>query len=211
MTNEDKLPALYEALAKAQAEFEQIRPNAIGGNHSNRYADLGAIIAATRPALNRNGIALVQTVDSSGDKVVIETVLYHKDGGVLRSEPTSIPVAPGGGMNAAQARGSAITYGRRYSLAAFLGVAADDDDDGDAAGSSGKTSGQNDQTPAKFVLTQDEVDKARAAALRGVEAYKTYFEGLAREVRQELSRSGWHSQLKTDAQKADSLKGAADE
>lgn len=120
---------LYAALAQAQAEFATIPKNKTNPAFHSKYADLEAILQTVRPVLNRHGIFLYQTTQSDGAFVTVETVLVHASGAELRSGPLTVPVAG----RTAQAVGSAITYGKRYSLSGFLGVSADDDDDGNAA------------------------------------------------------------------------------
>ena len=55
--------------------------------------------------------------------VELETLLIHASGQWV-ADTLAVPVNPG----SAQAVGSAITYARRYALAAFVGVAPEDDD-----------------------------------------------------------------------------------
>lgn len=123
--------ALIKALAAAQAEFDTPQKNCVNPAFRSRYADIAAILAAVRPALNKHGLALVQQVDSTPDGVSVSTHLYHVDGGKLSSGVITIPLDRS--RNAAQALGSARTYACRYSLASFLGISAEDDDDGNSA------------------------------------------------------------------------------
>jgi hypothetical protein len=119
--------ALAAALSEAQAAFPAIpRDKEVtvqtktGGTYTFKYAPLEVILAAVRKPLTDNGLALVQTFDD-GDLV---TTLFHKDGGAV-SGRLGLPEA--GTM---QALGSAITYLRRYSVVAILGIATEEDDDG---------------------------------------------------------------------------------
>jgi hypothetical protein len=126
------LGGLAGALAKAQAAFPAIpRDKEVkvtmksGGSYTFKYAPLDTILAATRKPLSDNGLALVQLLDE-GDLV---TMLLHSDGGVLSGHLT-IPMPENGTV---QELGSAITYLRRYSIQAILGIAAEEDDDGNRA------------------------------------------------------------------------------
>ena len=115
---------IFDALAAAQSEFGPVRKNAKA--NYGKYATLDEILAATRPALNRHGIFLCQKVEAADGGLTVETLLCHK-GETLTSGKLFMPITAVKGGNAAQAMGSARTYACRYSLASFLGIAADDD------------------------------------------------------------------------------------
>lgn len=120
--------AIMGALADAQGEVENAQK--AGTNpffNGNRYATLASIYDACRGALSKNGIAVVQAPFNAGNDIGVTTLLGHKSGEWMRS---SLAVKPA--KFDAQGAGSAITYLRRYSLAAMVGVAPEDDD-GNAA------------------------------------------------------------------------------
>jgi len=121
---------LAEALATAQGQFKPIKRESVNPFYKSKYADLSAIIDGTRDALAKNGLAITQTV-SVNDHVTVETMLMHKSGEWIKGSIALKPKA-----DDPQAAGSAITYGRRYSLGAILGVASEDDDDGNASAKS---------------------------------------------------------------------------
>lgn len=91
------------------------------------YADLASIIDAIRKPLSSNGISWPAGAIWTGTSIVVEAALRHESGEWMSSE-LEIPCAPD-----VKSQGSAETYGRRYLLASLCGLAADDDDDGDAA------------------------------------------------------------------------------
>lgn len=120
---------LYAALAKAQGEFKPVAKNRAvqirmkeGGTYRFEYADLEALISATRPALAANSLAIVQQV--TGDELI--TRLVHGDGDTL----TSAMSLPRMGQDP-KSYGAALTYLRRYAYSALLCLAADDDLDED--------------------------------------------------------------------------------
>jgi len=125
---------LAAALAKAQGAFTPVTKSKTAqvrsdkGNYSYTYSTLDELIAATRPALSANGLACIQHARTDGQRVVVVTELLHTSGQRLAFPEISLPA---GGTP--QAVGSALTYARRYSLSASLGVAAEEDDDGRAA------------------------------------------------------------------------------
>lgn len=126
----NEVGGLMEALAKSQAEFPPIPKNSSvkyadrgGGMINFRYADLDTILQHTRPILSRNGIAVIQYFDSAGGLDFLVTRLSWKDQwieGRLRIVCESTKP---------QDLGAVVTYMRRYSLSAMLGVTADEDDD----------------------------------------------------------------------------------
>lgn len=130
----DDVGELFDALAKAQAEFVEMSRDAEvlfedkrGNKRNFYYATLAEVLASVRPALNKHGLAILQPFD--GDRVV--TVLSL---GASRIEvDTPLPA-----WNNVQDMGSAITYIRRYQLKSLLGVNDGDDDDGNAASGTGK-------------------------------------------------------------------------
>jgi hypothetical protein len=139
---------LADALAKAQAEFKAIKKDKVatvrmrkgenaGGTYTYNYADLSSVIDATKEALSKNGLAITQPVEFQGDRLVLHTKLLHSSG---ETQSCFWPLPPA--HTPAQEMGSALTYARRYSMSAILGVASEDDDDG-AAGN------QATHTPAK--------------------------------------------------------------
>jgi len=123
----------------------------------NRYADLASVCDACLPHLSAQCIAVLQPVSANGPLVTVETILVHSSGEFIKSSLTLVAyeATKGGGFSPSdkpQSVGSAITYARRYSLSALVGVSADDDD-GNAA--SGRT------RPAPATSTTDVADDAR--------------------------------------------------
>lgn len=181
---------IYAALAKAQLAFGKITKNqtAKAGSYSYAYADLATILSTVTDALNKEGVFLSQDVTSSGNDVHCRTILYYVDGSTIVSGEIAIPAC--GGNNAAQARGSAITYARRYSLCATLGIAADDDDDGKAAG------GDQPATPTAPACPAALKARAEEAAKHGISAYESFFREIEKGERLALSQSGLHAAFK---------------
>lgn len=148
-----QIAQLADALAMAQGEMEmpdkdrEVSVKSEKGNYKFKYATMDNIVTKTRPALARHGLAVIQPVISLAGKPVVLTRLMHKSGEWLES-CMAIHV---GGNNNPQAFGSALTYARRYSYSALLGIVTDEDDDGNAA--AGNTiedrRGHNDHGPAR--------------------------------------------------------------
>ena len=134
MTNKSQtIGELAKALAKAQGEIKSALKDATNPFFKSNYADLPAIVKSCKAELAANGIAYIQTTDFSELETWLETILVHSSGEWISGRYPVRPV-----KNDPQGMGSAITYARRYSLAAMVGVVSEnEDDDGNAA--SGKT------------------------------------------------------------------------
>ena len=128
MTTSESINEIAAALAKAQAGMKNATLNKVNPHFKSKYADLAGIRDAVTPALTAVGIAVVQTLDATGEgHRFVLTRLLHTSGQWIESL-CPIPDVPD-----MQKMGSAITYARRYSLSAICGISADEDDDGNAA------------------------------------------------------------------------------
>lgn len=116
------------ALVKAQKGFSPAIKTSNNPHFRSKYADLSACVEAVIDSLNDNGIALLQMTHECQDGVIVETVFVHDSGEMLSAGKLHVPAA----KHDPQGYGSALTYGRRYSLMAACGIAPEDDD-GNAA------------------------------------------------------------------------------
>lgn len=129
MNKSDSIKEIATALAKSQAELENASKGAINPHFRSKYADLAEILNTVRPVLASHGISVMQMPSYDGGIVSVETVLAHESGEWV-SSTISAPVT----KQDAQGVGSAVTYCRRYSLAAMCGIAQEDDDANAAVG-----------------------------------------------------------------------------
>ena len=98
-----------------------------------KFADLSTVLSTVNPALAANGLAVVHTTKVEDNKNILITNLLHTSGESITSEML-LPNNIGGGGNPMHKEGGAITYCRRYSLLAILGLNAGiPDNDGDFA------------------------------------------------------------------------------
>lgn len=116
------------ALAKAQAEMGKAIKESTNPAFRSKYADLGNVMDACLPALNKHNIAVIQPIVSDVDGRFVKTILIHESGETLEC---AVPLIVG--KNDMQGLGSAITYGRRYGLMSMAGIAPEDDDGNAAA------------------------------------------------------------------------------
>ena len=118
-----EIGAISTAVSAFQGEIEQPALNRENPYFKSRYVDLSGVLKSVQKLLAKNGLAVMQIIRDND----IITLLTHKSGQWIKS------VCPIGNYKSQQDRGSAITYTKRYALCAILGIAADTDDDGNAA------------------------------------------------------------------------------
>lgn len=119
---------LFAAMAKAFATIEGATKDANNPHFKTKYADLGAVVNAIKPALVANGLWFAQVNHEQSGGVCVETILCHSTGQQFSFGKLFVPA----GKQDAQGYGSALTYARRYSLLTAFGVCPEDDD-GNAA------------------------------------------------------------------------------
>lgn len=150
MTQSENINELAGALAKAQGEIRGAVKDSTNPHFKSKYADLASVWDACRLPLSKHGLAVIQTTEPTDNgRVRVITTLAHSSGQWVRG---TLDVAPT--QNTPQGMGSALTYCRRYALAAMVGVAPDDDDDGNAA-SSRNGNGNHPPVPRPAALISD--------------------------------------------------------
>jgi len=117
------------ALSKAQAEIAGAAKDSTNPFFNSNYADLQSVWDACRGPLVKNGLCVIQTTELVGDVLFLKTTLAHSSGQYIFG---MLPIKPV--KQDPQALGSALTYGRRYALAAMVGVYQTDDDAESAMG-----------------------------------------------------------------------------
>lgn len=127
----EKTEGLYRRWVQALGEMPDSLSRQVGqiGNRKYDYTPLPNIINAIRPIMAKYGLAISQNVWRVGDEVKAQTYVYCIVGGKLSSAIISLPIIKSAGGNIAQSIGATMTYARRYSLSAFLGIATEEDTD----------------------------------------------------------------------------------
>lgn len=131
---------LATALCKAQAEIMPALKDSANPFFKSKYADLESVWNACRDPLTKNGLCVMQSINTIENQMVLMTTLAHSSGQFIRSMAPIIVT-----KMEPQAVGSAISYFRRYSLAALVGV-VQSDDDGELAQ---QRSSQKESVPAR--------------------------------------------------------------
>lgn len=126
----EQIDQLAIALAKAQSEMPTAALSNDNPFFKSKYAGLAEIVKASRPVLTKNGLSVVQQILPGNDSPhVLQTVLLHASGQWIASVMNITPL-----KTDIQSFGSYVSYLRRYSYAALVGVVAtDEDDDGESA------------------------------------------------------------------------------
>jgi hypothetical protein len=168
MKSSPTIGKLAEALAKAQGEMDAAKKDSINPHFKSKYADLAAVIDAIKEPLSKNGLSYTQLISGADDRIIIITVLMHITGEWILSE---LPLIIN--KNDMQGMLASVTYGRRCSLSAIVGIAQDDDDGNTATAkpkSENKTSSEQKQQkealPQVIGQNKDYWDKLNSEATR---------------------------------------------
>jgi hypothetical protein len=153
MSENTSQTAYSEALVKAIGELSNVAKTAANPYFKSKYAPLDAIVDATRPVLLKHGLAITQAPLFMEGMAGVETTILHK-GGYSTTTTLLLPLKD----QSPQGVGGAITYARRYSLAAVCGLATEEDLDGN------EHLPQKKQEPATAKSPVREVSKEEAKA-----------------------------------------------
>ena len=127
INSSESLDKLSEALAAFQFKFKNPPKNKTNPYFNSTYVDLADALDLIRKALSEEGLSFIQLTSAGEDRVILHTRLLHVTGQWIEG---TYPVTK---LAKAQEMGSALTYARRYALFALVGVAGEDDDDGNRA------------------------------------------------------------------------------
>ena len=186
---------LYTDLIEVQKAIPTIAKTskAVYGN----YANFDDIIKIVRPLLNEHNFVLIQkTQTQQGDQFIsigIVTELIHVSGEKVTSDPFIVPLQSEKGKSLAQTAGSILTYAKRYSLCALLGIATGDDTDGNY----GMNQQQQSNNYQNAQLTPQLEQNARNCAAQGFQVYESFFNQLSKPEKAALIYSGLHNELKS--------------
>lgn len=126
----EDIELLATALAKAQGEINVASLNKSNPYFKSKYADLLSIVSASRPALSKYGLSVVQDIISHDDgHSMLHTILLHNSGQYIESRMRINPP-----KNDIQSVSSYTTYLKRMAYSSLVGVVTgDEDDDGEIA------------------------------------------------------------------------------
>lgn len=173
---------IAKALVKAQKAITFASKDATNPHLKSKYADLPSVIDAVKVALNDAGISFTQTAGNMENlHLKLTTRLMHESGEWIE-DTMMMPMV----KQDPQGYGSALTYARRYSLAAITGL-YQDDDDGYAASNHAKAA-------------QEAAPKPPLPAARFTKAIKAIQDGTfkAEKLREDFTLSEEQIQVLTD-------------
>ena len=127
MNTSETIGHLAKALAAAQLELTNPTLNKINPHFKSKYADLASVLNSVRPVLGKHGIAIMQITETLDAAIILHTRLVHTSGEWISS---TYPVSH---IGKHQEMGAALTYAKRQALSAMVGVAGEEDDDGNEA------------------------------------------------------------------------------
>lgn len=113
------------ALGQLQSECIKVVKDSTNPHYKSKYASLSNILDIIQPVLTKHNFAYTQLPEAGK----LTTLLMHTISGEFIQTEYDLNAM----QNTPQGIGSAITYARRYSLTATLGLNIDEDDDGNAA------------------------------------------------------------------------------
>lgn len=152
MQHSESIAKIAEALAAFQSEVKDPRRDGNNPHFRSKYVQIDGLLDAVRPVLSKHGLSVVQSTGGNGQDISVTTMILHNSGEWIETDALVLKAVKADPQGA----GSAVTYGRRYGLSAALGVAWDDDDDGNAA-----------SAPRQEAAPKDD---AKTAALRKIVA-----------------------------------------
>jgi len=174
MNKSDSIAEIAGALAKAQSEIANAHKKSVNPHFRSSYADLAEVLNTVRPVFASHDMSVIQAPEYGDGIVTVETMITHSSGEWIASS-VSAPVS----KQDAQGVGSAITYCRRYGLAAMAGIAQEDDDGNGAVQGPGKAKAK--ATDAQVKTARDQIN-----ACESMDAMKKIWQALSKEEREAL-------------------------
>ena len=127
MRSSESINELAAAMIKAQGALKNPPKTKINPHFKSAYVDLSDGLTALRECFSKHDLSFIQGTSVMDGIIILNTRIVHKSGQYVESD------YPVGGFGKPQEMGSAMTYARRYALFAMVGIAGEDDDDGNAA------------------------------------------------------------------------------
>ncbi|MBR5007839.1 MAG: ERF family protein [Methanocorpusculum sp.] len=152
MNESVSIQTLFSDLVKAQAEFPTLPKDKSG--YGYKYTDLDTVISTVKPILAKHNLGFMQMLTNLDGRSAITTRIFNSSGEWIE-DTTPLPDVAMAKTNAAQNLGAAITYMKRYTLCAMLGISSDEDVDGNAQMNAPKP--QNNSKPQEMDAEKQKV------------------------------------------------------
>ena len=157
MEHSENMSKIAAALAAFQSDVKDPSRDGENPHFRSKYVQIDGLLAAVRPILAKHGLSVVQSTGGNGQDISVSTLILHTSGEWVQTDALVLKAVKADPQGA----GSAVTYGRRYSLSAALGVAWDDDDDGNAASAPPKAAPKKAEKPSKETLLRQIAEGAK--------------------------------------------------
>lgn len=184
MEKSENIAEIIKALIKIQPQLKPAIKDKANPFLKSKYADLSGVWDSCRDLLKESGLAVVQVCGIGDNGSYLETILMHESGQWISGKYPLKPVKD----DDPQAMGSAMTYARRYNLAAILGIVTDDDD---AEGAMGRQTESKPKTATRPEPQRDPAIPAPKAAtqeqLNKLDAYKK----AGKNIKIKVDTYGW--------------------
>lgn len=145
MNRSESIENIAKALVAFQGNVTNPKKTADNPFFQSKYAPLEEIINTIRPVLAKHGLSVIQLPSKTNGEIEVTTMILHESGEWIQSEPLKLKVE----KDTPQGAGSAITYARRYSLSAMLGIESEGDDDANIASGNKRKKAQNNKQLAR--------------------------------------------------------------
>ena len=170
MNTSESISKLAKAMVNFSAEVKNPPNTADNPFFKSKYAPLADVLNLMRPLLAKHGLTAIQMPGGDGQNVTVKTILLHESGEWIEGDALALRTDKA----TPQGAGSAVTYGRRYSLSAMLGISSEDEDDGQFASgpprkravAPAKPSAQNPKKGKEELITGPQVEKLFTVAGR---------------------------------------------
>jgi hypothetical protein len=176
MKTSDNVDKIIPAFIAFQGDMPSVPKDGNNPHFKSKYATLGAITEATRPHLAKHGLGYTQFMSNRDGYQLIVTRIMHISGQWMEDDGYILNPT----KNDPQGMGSAVTYARRYTLGASLGIITEDDDDGNRASEPAKPAPQP-AKPAKPLAEPDWFTENGELNENGILAAKSIADGFTWE------------------------------
>jgi hypothetical protein len=128
----ESVESLLPALIEVQGAMTTPKKSRQGqtGNQKYKYADLSDIMEILQPLFFKHNLFISHPFEVGDNWIKVSTQLRHKSGEWVESGSLVLK----GNVSNEKEQGKLLTYGKRYSLCALMGIAADEDTDGRTEG-----------------------------------------------------------------------------
>ena len=178
MKQSETIDKIIPAFIAFQSDMPSVPKDGNNPHFKSKYATLGAITEATRPHLAKHGLGFMQWMSNRDGLQLIVTRIMHTSGQWMEDEGYILNPT----KNDPQGMGSAVTYARRYTLGASLGIITEDDDDGNRASEPARQAPSPAQPVAKTLQEPDWFTEDGQLNKNGILAAQSIKDGMKWEV-----------------------------